>query len=76
MMKKKRKKKLKSKGFTDLSFCNENIFTCIIYSCLFYTGVSLVKAVPFQYNDPSISGPDIFQRLIPMRAHEASSLYR
>jgi len=38
-------------------------------------GVSLVKAVPFQYNDPSISGPDIFQRLIPMRAHEASSLY-
>eukprot|EP00795_Rhopilema_esculentum_P013497 gene13497-4376_t len=38
-------------------------------------GVSLVKAMPFQYNDPSISGPDIFQKLIPMKAHESSSLY-
>eukprot|EP00794_Sanderia_malayensis_P017461 gene17461-19208_t len=38
-------------------------------------GVCLVKAMQFQYDDPTISGPDIFQRLIPMRAHEASSLY-
>jgi tyrosine-protein phosphatase non-receptor type 23 len=27
-------------------------------------------------NDPEVSGPDIFARLVPMKAHEASSLYR
>ncbi|XP_071053050.1 tyrosine-protein phosphatase non-receptor type 23 [Onthophagus taurus] len=38
-------------------------------------GASLVKGIPFNINDPEISGPDIFARLVPMQAHEASSLY-
>ncbi|RVE46209.1 hypothetical protein evm_009167 [Chilo suppressalis] len=37
--------------------------------------VCLVKAIPINLNDPEISGPDIFSRLVPMGAHEASSLY-
>lgn len=39
-------------------------------------GVSLVKGIPFSVNDAEVSGPDIFGRLVPMKAHEASSLYR
>ena len=39
-------------------------------------GASLVKGIPFNVNDPDVSGPDIFARLVPMKAHEASSLYR
>ncbi|XP_045534143.1 tyrosine-protein phosphatase non-receptor type 23 [Papilio machaon] len=35
----------------------------------------LVKAVPINFNDPEISGTDIFSRLVPMGAHEAASLY-
>ncbi|KPI94567.1 Tyrosine-protein phosphatase non-receptor type 23 [Papilio xuthus] len=35
----------------------------------------LVKAVPINFNDPEISGNDIFSRLVPMGAHEAASLY-
>lgn len=38
-------------------------------------GASLVKGIPFSVNDPEISGPDIFARLVPMKAHEVSSLY-
>ncbi|XP_014253355.1 tyrosine-protein phosphatase non-receptor type 23 [Cimex lectularius] len=38
-------------------------------------GASLVKGIPFSVNDQEISGTDIFSRLVPMRAHEASSLY-
>ncbi|KAK0088528.1 hypothetical protein PV325_011727 [Microctonus aethiopoides] len=38
-------------------------------------GASLVKGISFNVNDPEISGPDIFARLIPMKVHEASSLY-
>ncbi|KAK4879126.1 hypothetical protein RN001_007272 [Aquatica leii] len=38
-------------------------------------GASLVKGIPFSVNDTDVSGPDIFARLIPMEAHEASSLY-
>ncbi|GLH05002.1 Tyrosine-protein phosphatase non-receptor type 61F [Gryllus bimaculatus] len=38
-------------------------------------GASLVKGIAFNVNDPEISGPDIFARLVPMKAHEASSLY-
>nr|CAD7437881.1 unnamed protein product [Timema bartmani] len=38
-------------------------------------GASLVKGIPFDVNDPEVSGPDIFGRLVPMKAHEASSLY-
>ncbi|XP_011149397.1 tyrosine-protein phosphatase non-receptor type 23 [Harpegnathos saltator] len=38
-------------------------------------GASLVKGVPFNINDPEVSGPDIFARLVPMKVHEASSLY-
>ncbi|XP_059058125.1 tyrosine-protein phosphatase non-receptor type 23 [Achroia grisella] len=37
--------------------------------------VCLVKAMPINFNDPEISGPDIFSRLVPMGAHEASSMY-
>lgn len=39
-------------------------------------GVDIVKAVPFPYDDKDVAGPDIFRRLVPMKAHEASSLYR
>lgn len=39
-------------------------------------GASLVKGIAFSVNDPEVSGPDIFARLVPMKAHEASSLYR
>ncbi|XP_043273287.1 tyrosine-protein phosphatase non-receptor type 23 isoform X2 [Venturia canescens] len=38
-------------------------------------GASLVKGIPFSVNDPEVSGPDIFARLVPMKVHEASSLY-
>lgn len=38
-------------------------------------GASLVKGIPFSVTDVEISGPDIFARLIPMVAHEASSIY-
>jgi len=39
-------------------------------------GVDIVKPVPFPFDDKDVAGPDIFQRLVPMQAHEASSLYR
>ncbi|XP_035708755.1 tyrosine-protein phosphatase non-receptor type 23 isoform X2 [Folsomia candida] len=38
-------------------------------------GVSLVKGIPFKFDDPQIAGPDIFGRLVPIEAHEVSSLY-
>ena len=41
----------------------------------YFKGASLVKALSFQPYDESISGPDIFKKLVPMEAHEASSLY-
>ncbi|KAG8138630.1 hypothetical protein E2320_001440 [Naja naja] len=39
-------------------------------------GASLVKALPVNPTDPAVTGPDIFAKLVPMAAHEASSLYR
>jgi len=38
-------------------------------------GVSLVKGIPFKVDDPTVSGGDIFARLVPIEAHEAASLY-
>src|SRR5437868_3096184 len=38
-------------------------------------GVSLVKPIPFRMEDPTILGSALFARLVPMAAHEASSLY-
>ncbi|XP_070585197.1 tyrosine-protein phosphatase non-receptor type 23 [Erythrolamprus reginae] len=38
-------------------------------------GASLVKALPVNPTDPAVTGPDIFAKLVPMAAHEASSLY-
>lgn len=38
-------------------------------------GASLVKGISFSINDTEVSGPDIFARLVPMKVHEASSLY-
>ncbi|XP_059485040.1 tyrosine-protein phosphatase non-receptor type 23 isoform X2 [Neocloeon triangulifer] len=38
-------------------------------------GASLVKGIPFSINDADVSGVDIFARLVPLRAHEASSMY-
>ncbi|KAI5640662.1 BRO1-like domain-containing protein [Phthorimaea operculella] len=35
----------------------------------------LVNPIPINFNDPEISGPDIFAKLVPMGAHEASSVY-
>ena len=40
------------------------------------SGAPLVKGIPFDPTDPEISGADIFQKLVPMEAHEASSVYR
>ena len=39
-------------------------------------GVDIVKAVPFPYDDKDVAGTDIFHCLVPMKAHEAASLYR
>jgi len=39
-------------------------------------GASLVKGIAFSVNDLDVAGPDIFSRLVPLRAHEASSMYR
>lgn len=38
-------------------------------------GADLVKGIGFSLTDPDVTGTDIFSRLIPMKAHEASSLY-
>ncbi|XP_012225664.1 tyrosine-protein phosphatase non-receptor type 23 [Linepithema humile] len=38
-------------------------------------GASLVKGISFNISDPEVSGQDIFARLVPMKVHEASSLY-
>uniref|UniRef100_A0A915KDA5 BRO1 domain-containing protein n=1 Tax=Romanomermis culicivorax TaxID=13658 RepID=A0A915KDA5_ROMCU len=38
-------------------------------------GASLVKPIPFDPLDVEISGPDIFQKLIPLSVHQSSSLY-
>lgn len=38
-------------------------------------GASLVKGIPFSASDLEVSGPDIFARLVPIEAHETSSLY-
>ena len=35
-----------------------------------------MKGIPFNPNDPEVSGPDIFKKLVPLEAHKASSLYR
>jgi len=35
----------------------------------------LVKPLPVNPTDPAVTGPDIFAKLVPMAAHEASSLY-
>ncbi|KAI4891923.1 hypothetical protein NFI96_021899, partial [Prochilodus magdalenae] len=40
-----------------------------------YERAPLVKALPVNPTDPSVTGPDIFSKLVPMAAHEASSLY-
>lgn len=39
-------------------------------------GASLVKGTAFDLQDSELAGQDIFHRLVPMEAHEASSLYR
>ncbi|XP_008828869.1 tyrosine-protein phosphatase non-receptor type 23 isoform X2 [Nannospalax galili] len=38
-------------------------------------GAPLVKPLPVNPIDPAVTGPDIFAKLVPMAAHEASSLY-
>ena len=38
-------------------------------------GASLVKGIGFEVTDREIAGADIFSRLVPLEAHEASSLY-
>ncbi|CAK1544316.1 unnamed protein product [Leptosia nina] len=37
--------------------------------------VCLVKVLAINFNDPEVAGQDIFSRLVPIGAHEASSLY-
>lgn len=44
--------------------------------CVWTAGAPLVKALPVNPTDPAVTGPDIFAKLVPMAAHEASSLYR
>ncbi|SPP76051.1 tyrosine-protein phosphatase non-receptor type 23 isoform X1 [Drosophila guanche] len=38
-------------------------------------GANLVNGIGFQVTDEEYAGADIFARLVPMKAHEASSLY-
>lgn len=38
-------------------------------------GASLVKGIPFSITDSEVSGPDIFARLVPMKAHQTASIY-
>ncbi|XP_039534811.1 tyrosine-protein phosphatase non-receptor type 23b isoform X2 [Pimephales promelas] len=38
-------------------------------------GASLVKPLPMNLTDQSVTGPDLFSKLVPMATHEASSLY-
>lgn len=38
-------------------------------------GANLVNGIPFSITDPEVLGEDIFARLVPMKAHEYSSLY-
>lgn len=47
---------------------------CVL--CVRPPGAPLVKALPVNPTDPAVTGPDIFAKLVPMAAHEASSLYR
>lgn len=60
--------------------CLENRFPaevsrwCVL--CIHPPGAPLVKALPVNPTDPAVTGPDIFAKLVPMAAHEASSLYR
>ena len=39
-------------------------------------GVSLVKGIPFDMEDPEIGDRDIFHRLVSIATREASALYR
>lgn len=38
-------------------------------------GANLVNGIGFSTTDPEVAGEDIFARLVPMKAHEASSMY-
>lgn len=38
-------------------------------------GASLVKGIPFNVCDPEVAGVDIFARLVPIEAHERTSIY-
>nr|XP_045622432.1 tyrosine-protein phosphatase non-receptor type 23-like isoform X2 [Procambarus clarkii] len=38
-------------------------------------GASLVKGIPFSVTDPEVAGQDIFIKLVPLEAHQASSMY-
>ena len=37
--------------------------------------ITLVKALSFDPTDPSVAGPDVFAKLVPLRAHEQASVY-
>lgn len=43
---------------------------------VYYAGAALAKPNVFQPADPAVIGLDIFSRLVPMTAHEQSSVYR
>lgn len=36
---------------------------------------NLVNGISFSFTDPEVAGDDIFHRLVPMKAHESSSIY-
>ncbi|KAI5629370.1 protein tyrosine phosphatase-like isoform X1, partial [Silurus asotus] len=38
-------------------------------------GAPLVKPLPVNLTDPNTTGPDLFSRLVPLAAHESSSVY-
>lgn len=43
---------------------------------IYCTGAALAKPNVFQPADPAVIGVDIFSRLVPLAAHEQSSVYR
>lgn len=60
-------------------FCGDFLYKCVCVSETLYqiyvAGTDLVKPVAFHPTDAKNLGTDIFARLVPMRAYEASSVY-
>ena len=59
-------------SFNSILSASGSLLISIPFSCI---GTDLVKTVAFHPTDSKNLGSDIFHRLVPMRAYEASSIY-